>query len=121
MTTKRLISLLLLLPLLVRGTLPGGTSAAAEIETRELNKRDPRYVYYGRVVRDGRSRICYLIGEAGLGKSRLIAEVRQEWRDQLAATFGDVNPLWRGWSEFVAVSFGASRPYDCLLYTSRCV
>ena len=41
------------LSLLVRGTLPGGTSAAAEIETRELNKRDPRYVYYGRVVRDG--------------------------------------------------------------------
>ena len=65
-------------------------------------------------LRDGHSRICYLIGEAGLGKSRLIAEVRQEWRDQLAATFGDVNPLWRGWSEFVAVSFGASRPYDML-------
>ncbi|MBK7218353.1 MAG: AAA family ATPase [Candidatus Promineofilum sp.] len=65
-------------------------------------------------LRDGHSRICYLIGEAGLGKSRLIAEVRQEWRDQLAATYGDVNPLWRGWSEFVAVSFGASRPYDML-------
>ncbi len=65
-------------------------------------------------LHDGRSRICYLIGEAGLGKSRLIAEVRQEWRDQLAATFGDVSPLWRGWSEFVAVSFGASRPYDML-------
>ena len=65
-------------------------------------------------LHDGRSRICYLIGEAGLGKSRLIAEVRQEWRDQLAATFGDVSPLWRGWTEFVAVSFGASRPYDML-------
>ena len=65
-------------------------------------------------LRDGHSRICYLIGEAGLGKSRLIAEVRQEWRDQLAATFGELSPLWRGWSEFVAVSFGASRPYDML-------
>lgn len=41
------------LSLLLRGTLPGGTSAAAEIETRQLNQRDPRYVYYGRVVRDG--------------------------------------------------------------------
>ena len=65
-------------------------------------------------LREGQSRICYLIGEAGLGKSRLIAEIRQEWRDQLAATYGEVNPLWRGWTEFVAVSFGASRPYDML-------
>ena len=65
-------------------------------------------------LRDNHSRICYLIGEAGLGKSRLIAEVRQEWRDQLAATYGDSDPLWRGWSEFVAVSYGASRPYDML-------
>ena len=65
-------------------------------------------------LRDGRSRICTLIGEAGLGKSRLIAEVRQEWRDQLAAMYGDINPLWRGWTEFVAVSYGASRPYDML-------
>ena len=44
-------------------------------------------------LREGQSRICYLIGEAGLGKSRLIAEIRQEWRDQLAATYGEVNPL----------------------------
>ena len=65
-------------------------------------------------VRGGQSAICYLIGEAGLGKSRLIAEVRREWRDQLATTYGDVDPLWRGWTEFVAVSFGASRPYDLL-------
>ena len=65
-------------------------------------------------LRDNHSRICYLIGEAGLGKSRLIAEIRQEWRDQLAATYGDVNPLWRGWTEFVAVSYGASRPYDMI-------
>jgi len=65
-------------------------------------------------LKGGQSRICYLIGEAGLGKSRLIAEVRQEWRSQLAAAFGDIDPLWRGWSEFVALSFGASRPYDML-------
>ncbi len=41
------------LSLVVRGTLPGGTSAAAEIETAELNKLDNRAVYYGRVVRNG--------------------------------------------------------------------
>ena len=41
------------LSLLVRGTLPGGTSAAAEIKTRALRQMDDRAVYYGRVVRDG--------------------------------------------------------------------
>lgn len=41
------------LSLLVRGTLPGGTSAAAEIKTRALRQIDDRAVYYGRVVRDG--------------------------------------------------------------------
>ncbi|MBP6786247.1 MAG: AAA family ATPase [Candidatus Promineofilum sp.] len=65
-------------------------------------------------LHSGQSRICYLIGEAGLGKSRLIAETRKAWRDQLAAAYGDINPLWRGWAEFVAVSYGASRPYDML-------
>ncbi|MBX7254243.1 MAG: hypothetical protein K1X50_19845 [Candidatus Promineofilum sp.] len=41
------------LSLLVRGTLPGGTSAAAEIKTRALSQEDDRAVYYGRVVRAG--------------------------------------------------------------------
>jgi class 3 adenylate cyclase/tetratricopeptide (TPR) repeat protein len=61
-------------------------------------------------LREGRSAICYLIGEAGLGKSRLVTELRREWRDP--ATSSD--PHWRGWSEFVAVSYGAGHPYDML-------
>ena len=77
---------------------------------REIGRR--RDILTG--LRENRSAICYLVGEAGLGKSRLIAELRQDWRDQLAATYGDVNPIWRGWTEFVAVSYGASHPYDML-------
>ncbi len=39
--------------LLLRGTVPGGTAAAAEIKYSASLERDPRCVYYGRVVRSG--------------------------------------------------------------------
>ncbi|MDM7913202.1 MAG: hypothetical protein QUS09_08910, partial [Methanotrichaceae archaeon] len=39
--------------LLIRGVVPGGTTAAAEVRYREILSKDPRYVYYGRVVREG--------------------------------------------------------------------
>jgi hypothetical protein len=41
------------LSLAMRGTVPGGTSAAAEVKIRELDERDSRATYYGRVVREG--------------------------------------------------------------------
>lgn len=41
------------LTLAVRGRVPGGTAAAAEIRVQEIRGRDPRLAYYGRVVRDG--------------------------------------------------------------------
>ncbi len=39
--------------LLLRGTVPGGTTAAAEMQCRRIAERDPRRVYYGRVLRQG--------------------------------------------------------------------
>jgi hypothetical protein len=41
------------LSLAVRGVVPGGTAAAAEVRMREVDKRDGRNVYYGRVVEQG--------------------------------------------------------------------
>ncbi len=41
------------LSLAVRGVVPGGTAAAAEVRMREVEKHDGRNVYYGRVLRDG--------------------------------------------------------------------
>ena len=41
------------LSLLLRGKVPGGTAAAADIKYREMQTQDARFVYYGRVIRDG--------------------------------------------------------------------
>lgn len=41
------------LSLAVRGVVPGGTAAAAEVRMREAEKKDRRNVYYGRVLRQG--------------------------------------------------------------------
>jgi hypothetical protein len=41
------------LSLLLRGNVPGGTTAAAEIEYRRMYQHDPRRVYYSRVLREG--------------------------------------------------------------------
>jgi hypothetical protein len=37
--------------LLARGSVPGGTAAAAQIKYEAMRSADPRYVYHGRVVR----------------------------------------------------------------------
>jgi len=40
------------LSLLLRGSVPGGTAAAAQIKYARSRKSDPRYVYHGRVTRE---------------------------------------------------------------------
>jgi len=50
---SRILSSLFNISLLVRGTVPGGTVAAAEIRYQEMRAADPRDVYYGRVIRQG--------------------------------------------------------------------
>jgi hypothetical protein len=39
--------------LLLRGSVPGGTAAAAQIKYAAAHEADPRFVYHGRVVRSG--------------------------------------------------------------------
>ncbi|MBR9991187.1 MAG: hypothetical protein KFH98_15605 [Gemmatimonadetes bacterium] len=50
---SRLLDAAFDMSLLVRGTVPGGTAAAAELRYAELLKRDDRPAYYARVVRAG--------------------------------------------------------------------
>ncbi len=47
------------LSLLVRGKVPGGTMAAAEVKYAAIRKEDPRLVYHGRVVRQAGWTVCH--------------------------------------------------------------
>ncbi len=66
---------------------------------------------YG-VVQAGRSRVAFLVGEPGIGKSRLLAEFRH-WLDDAAGTgvAPDVRPTWL---EGRCVSYGRNLPYHLL-------
>ena len=50
----RLVDAGLVTSLLLRGRVPGGTAAAASERYDDIRTRDPRVVYHGRVVREGR-------------------------------------------------------------------
>ncbi len=50
---SRVVSSLFNFTLLLRGSVPGGTAGAADIAVNKIRTTDPRFVYYGRVVRTG--------------------------------------------------------------------
>ncbi len=54
----RLADGLFSLSLLLRGTVPSATAAAAALKYAAIHERDPRYEYQGRVVRQGGWTIC---------------------------------------------------------------
>ncbi len=81
----RFVDSLFLLSLLLRGTVPGGTAAAAEQQYRAMVTQSPGYVYYGRVIRQG--------GYVAL--NYLFFYFMNDWR----STFAGVNDHEADWEQ----------------------
>jgi predicted ATPase len=65
------------------------------------------------VVQAGRSRVAFLIGEPGIGKSRLLAEFRRWMIDEARAGAG--RGAGATWLEGNCLSYGRNLPYHLLL------
>jgi class 3 adenylate cyclase len=67
------------------------------------------------IVRAGRGRVAFVVGEAGIGKSRLLAELRRHVTTEAGKSFTGT------WVEGRCVSYGRSLPYHLLIDIVRSI
>jgi len=92
------------LSLLVRGKVPGGTMAAAEVKYAAIRKKDPRLVYHGRVVRQAGWTVCHYMFFYAANDWRSTFAGANDHEADLEQCFvfveerpdGDVIPVWFG-------------------------
>jgi len=93
----RFVDSLFSLSLLLRGSVPGGTAAAAEVKQREIRAVAPEYVYHGRVVRERGYIVLHY----------LFFYVMNDWR----STYAGVNDHEADWEQvFVYLNECADAP-----------
>ncbi len=92
------------LSLLVRGKVPGGTMAAAQVKYAAIRETDPRYVYHGRVVRQAGWTVCHYMFFYAANDWRSSFSGANDHEADLEQCFvfveerpdGDVVPVWFG-------------------------
>jgi hypothetical protein len=87
---------------LVRGMVPGGTTASAEVKYREIFAEDPRYVYHCRVIREGGYTVLHYIFFYAMNNWRStfhgINDHESDWEQAFVYLSddaeGELQPLW---------------------------
>jgi len=94
----RLIGGLFDTTLLLRGNVPGGIAAAAEIKYQELRQADPRFVYYGRVLREGGYIILHYLFFYAMNNWRSgfygVNDHEADWEQVFVYLTEDGDPAW---------------------------
>jgi hypothetical protein len=98
----RLVDAGLVLSLLLRGRVPGGTTAAASVRYDAVRLADPRVVYHGRVVREGRWVVLHYMFLYAMNDWRSTFDGANDHEADLEQCFvvceqlddGDIRPAW---------------------------
>ncbi len=92
---------------IARKTMPGSTRGVAGLSSPLVGRAQEKERLFKVLaeVRQGRGQIVTLIGDAGLGKSRLIAELCSEWSQLTGAAKGE-------WLECHGIPYDSQRPFS---------